>query len=68
MRPVYREDRLIWVSLPRATFGIVIRDGKVVDGAPYARGRGLRLVGMDERAATEKLRRLGAEFVPLPHA
>jgi hypothetical protein len=30
------------VSLPRATFGIVIRDGKVVDAAPYGRGRGLR--------------------------
>jgi len=59
-------DRMIWVSLPRATFGIVIRNGKVVDAAPYGRGRGLRLVGMDEQAAAEKLRRLGAEFVPLP--
>lgn len=36
--------RLIWVSLPRATFGIIVRDGRVVDGAPYARGRWLRLV------------------------
>lgn len=59
-------DRCIWVSLPRATFGLVIRDGRVVDGAPYARGRGLRLVGMDERDAAEKLKRLGAKFVPLP--
>lgn len=66
MRLLQCDDRLIWVSLPRATFGIVVRDGRVVDGAPYARGRGLRLVGMDERAAAEKLRRLGAEFVPLP--
>lgn len=48
--------RMIWVSLPRATFGIVIRDGRVVDGAPYARGRGLRLIGMDEKAAAENLR------------
>jgi hypothetical protein len=59
-------DRLIWVSLPRATFGIIIRDRKVVDGAPYARARGLRLVGMDERAAAEKLRRMGAKIMPLP--
>jgi len=57
---------MIWVSLPCATFGIIIRDGKVVDGAPYGRGRGLRLVGMDEQDAAEKLKRLGAEFVPLP--
>lgn len=60
------DGRLIWVSFPRATFGIVVRDGRVVDGAPYGRGRGLRLVGMDERAAAEKLRRLGAVLVPLP--
>lgn len=66
MKPVDPADRWIWVSLPRATFGIVIRDGRVVDGAPYARGRGLRLVEMDERAAAEKLKRLGAEFMPLP--
>lgn len=66
MKPLSSIDRMIWVSLPRATFGIVIRDGRVVDGAPYARGRGLRLVGMEERAAAEKLKRMGAEFVPLP--
>jgi hypothetical protein len=58
-------DRLIWVSLPHATFGIIVRDGRVVDGAPYARGRGLRLVGMDEREAAEKLRRMGARLVAL---
>lgn len=67
MKPIDLADRLIWVSLPRATFGIIVRDGRVVDGAPYARGRGLRLVGMDEREAAEKLRRLGAKFEPLPH-
>lgn len=59
-------ERWIWVSLPRATFGIVVRAGRVVDGAPYARGRGLRLVGMDEHQAAEKLRRLGAKVKPLP--
>lgn len=66
MRSIQQSDRMIWVSLSRATFGIIVRDGRVVDGAPYARGRGLRLVGMDERAAAEKLRRLGAEFQSLP--
>jgi hypothetical protein len=58
-------DRWIWVSLPRATFGIIVRDGRVVDGAPYARGRGLRLVGMEEHQAAEKLRRLAARCLPL---
>lgn len=58
---------MIWVSLPRATFGIVVRNGRVVDGAPYARGRGLRLVRMDEWTAADKLKRLGAHCVPLPH-
>ena len=66
MTPLHLADRMIWVSLPRATFGIVVRDGRVVDGAPYARGRGLRLVGMGERDAAERLRRLGARFEPLP--
>ena len=60
-------ERMIWVSLPRATFGIVICGGRVVDGAPYARGRGLRLVGVDERQAAAKLRVMGAKLVPLPH-
>jgi hypothetical protein len=59
-------ERWIWVSLPYATFGVIVRGGRVVDGVPYARGRGLRLVGMDELDAAEKLRRLGAEFVALP--
>jgi hypothetical protein len=66
VKPIDSADRVIWVSLPRATFGIIVRDGRVVDGAPYARGRGLRLVGMNERKAVEKLRRLGAKLKPLP--
>ena len=53
MKPIDLADRVIWVSLPRATFGIIVRDGCVVDGAPYARGRGLRLVGMDDLQAAE---------------
>lgn len=68
MKPIDPAGCVIWVSLRSATFGIIVRDGRVVDGAPYARGRGLRLVGMDERDAAAKLRRMGARFVPLPHA
>lgn len=63
MRPVALTDRCIWVSLPRATFGLIVRDGRVVDAAPYGR----RYVGMDEREAAERLRQAGAQFVPLPH-
>lgn len=58
-------DRMIWVSLHSATFGLVVRDGRVVDGAPYALRR-LRLAGMGEGDAAEKLRRLGARFEALP--
>lgn len=31
------ETHNIWVSLPYATFGIEVRDGKVIDAAPIAR-------------------------------
>lgn len=55
--------RWIWVSLPRATFALIIADGKVVDAAPYGR----RYLGWDERKAAEALLRAGAVFVPLPH-
>lgn len=54
-------DRWIGVSLPRATFGLVVRNGRVVDAAPYGR----RYVGMDERLAADALRRAGASFQPL---
>jgi hypothetical protein len=30
-------DGLIWYSTPRATVGLVVRAGVVVDGRPYAR-------------------------------
>ena len=31
------DARWIWVSLPRATFGLIVMDGRVVDAAPYGR-------------------------------
>ncbi|WP_062431136.1 hypothetical protein [Herbidospora daliensis] len=30
-------DGLIWWSTEKATFGLVVRDGVVVEAAPYAR-------------------------------
>jgi hypothetical protein len=54
-------DRWIWVSLARATFAIAVRDGRVVDAAPYGR----RYVGWSEEKAAAALRRNGARFAPL---
>lgn len=63
MRSPEPDDRWIWVSLPRATFAVLVAGGKVVDVAPY--GRRIVPPGTDERAGAEKLRRLGAELIPL---
>ena len=30
-------DRCTWVSLPHATFGIVTKDGRVIDAPPIAK-------------------------------
>lgn len=55
------EPRWIWVSLPYATFGIAVRDGKVIDAAPIAR----RSIGREERRVADYYRRRGARFVRL---
>lgn len=55
-------SRWVWVSLPHATFAIVVADGLVVDAAPIARWT----IGRDERDVAEYFRRRGAEFQPLP--
>jgi hypothetical protein len=57
------DARWIWVSLPRATFALIVRGGRVIDAAPYGR----RYLGWDERRAAATLRRAGARFEPLPH-
>lgn len=62
MKPPPPDARWIWVSLPRATFALIVLDGRVVDAAPYGR----RYLGWGEREAAEALRRNGAVFVPLP--
>jgi hypothetical protein len=50
------------VSLPRATFALLVIDGKVVDVAPYGR----RYLGWDEHNAATALRKARAQFVSLP--
>ena len=50
------------MSLPRATFALIVADGRVVDSAPYGR----RYLGWDEHKAAGALRRAGAVFVPPP--
>lgn len=54
--------RWIWVSLPHATFGLITRDGRIIDAAPIARWT----IGRDEREIADHYRRRGAHTVPLP--
>jgi hypothetical protein len=56
--------RWIWVSLPYATFALVVAGGRVVDAAPIAR----KSIGHDERQVADYYRRRGAIFQPLPPA
>lgn len=53
--------RWIWVSLSYATYGIGVRDGKVVQAPPIAAW----MVGKDERYCADWLRGKGATFKPL---
>ena len=50
--------RWCWVSLDYATFGIAVRDGKVVDAAPIARWS----IGTDWRTVAGYFPRKGARF------
>ncbi|UBU10014.1 hypothetical protein [Nonomuraea gerenzanensis] len=56
------EARWIWVSLPWATFALVVSGGRIVDAAPIAR----KSIGCDERQVAAYYRSKGATFVPLP--
>lgn len=49
------------MSLPWATFGLAVRDGRVVDAAPIA----WWCVGKDERYVANYWRKRGAVIVPL---
>ncbi|MET8864657.1 hypothetical protein ABZW11_17105 [Nonomuraea sp. NPDC004580] len=54
-------ERWVWVSMPHATFAVVVRDGRVSDAAPIARWA----VGKPERQVADYFRRKGATFAPL---
>lgn len=56
------EEEWIWVSLPWATFGLVVRAGKIVDAAPIAAW----CVGGEERSIAAYWRKRGAVFQRLP--
>lgn len=53
--------RWVWISLPYATYGIAVEDGKVVDAAPIARW----MINKDERECADWVRGKGARVVPL---
>lgn len=56
------EPREIWISLPFATFGIITRDGKIIDAAPIAKWT----IGRDEQEITDYFRSRGATLGPVP--
>lgn len=55
------ESCWVWVSLPWATFGLAVHDGRIVDAAPIARWS----IGKHERDVADYYRRRGATFVRL---
>jgi hypothetical protein len=58
--------RWIWVSLPYATFGLAVADGKVVEAAPYCWGVMRKIGSQDERVVAAWLRERGAVFAEVP--
>lgn len=57
--PPAQDGDLIWVTVPRwATFGLIVRDGRVVEAAPICRWA----VGEKERTVADYLRQRGARF------
>lgn len=53
-----RTSKTIWVSLPYATYGIVVCDGKVVDAAPIARW----MIGKDTHSVREWIKKKGGIY------
>lgn len=51
----------VWVSLPYATFGLGIEDGKIVEAPPIARW----VIGKSEMWVASYYRRKGATFIVL---
>lgn len=56
------DSELIWVSLSYATFGLEVREGKVVDAAPIAHWA----IGKDEQYVADYYRKKGAIFKRIP--
>lgn len=48
----------VWVTTRNASFGVVVRDGVIIEAAPIARWA----VGKDERLVADRFRRQGAVF------
>jgi hypothetical protein len=61
--PVSDASGLIVYSTPRATVGLIVRDGRVVDCPPYARKWAM---GRDARELWRDGKRKGAQLVWLP--
>lgn len=56
--PRPKDGDLIWVKAPGATYGLVVKDGRVVEAPPIARWA----VGEPERTVAQYLRHRGAVF------
>lgn len=54
---------MIWYSSPRATVGLIVEDGVVVDCPPYARRWAM---GQDAQALWRKAKRGGVDLEWLP--
>lgn len=58
-------DGIIWHSTPKATVGLVVRDGVVVDCPPYARRWAQ---GADARALWRAAARRGVDLEWIPNS
>ena len=54
--------RCVQVVMSHATFGVIIRDGRVIDAAPIARWT----IGKDERQVAAYFKHRGARFRIVP--
>lgn len=57
-------ERLVYVELPYATYGLVVEDGQVVDAPPIAHW----MVGKSEHEVAAWIARKGGRGTPLPPA
>jgi hypothetical protein len=55
-------EQLVYVSLPYATYGIIVKDGKVIDTAPLARW----MIGQSTKKVRKWLDSKGAKYTVVP--